>query len=189
MKDRIVRFLNDLDAALTPVAGDDRLALYHIGRSALVRQYGFAAATEDIDVIDPRGDPRLMKEAERLFGKGTPKALEHGLYLEGVPEGLPPVSGGCYTRATEADETWKVIALFHLEAHDLAVTKLKRFARKDQEDIRGMCDLGLLDPDTLGTRVDAAWWLSHEKDGDPGREAAFASLRVVQKYLRDGVWS
>ena len=59
---------------------------------------------------------------------------------------------------------------------------------KDQEDIQGICDLGVLDPGTLQERVEAAYWLTHEKDGDPGREAAFASLRVVQRYLHEGIW-
>jgi hypothetical protein len=81
-----------------------------------------------------------------------------------------------------------VIRLYHLEVHDLTVTKLKRFSLKDQEDIQGICDLGVLDPGTLQERVEAAYWLTHEKDGDPGREAAFASLRVVKRYLSEGIW-
>ena len=40
VKDRIVRFLNALDTALVPVAADERLDLYHIGRSAI---HGFYA--------------------------------------------------------------------------------------------------------------------------------------------------
>lgn len=189
MRDRILRFLSDLDASLQGTAGGEQLNLYHIGRSALVWKHGFASATEDVDVISPRGDPRLMNEALRLFGRNTPKALEHGLYLEEVPEGLPPIWDGCFRRATETNEGWKVVRLFHLEDHDLAVTKLKRFSRKDQEDIREMCDLGLLDPDILTKRVDAAWFLSHEKDDDPGRDAAFTNLRVVRQYLNGGNWS
>jgi hypothetical protein len=51
-----------------------------------------------------------------------------------------------------------------------------------------MCDLGLLDAYTLEMRINAAWFLSHEKDEDEGREAAFTNLRVVQNYLRGGTW-
>lgn len=186
MKQQILSFLEQLDAALIPIANDERLDLYHIGRSALVWKHGFSAATEDIDVVSPRGDRRLMNEAIRLFGKNTVKARELNLYLEEVPEGIPPVWSGCYMRAKEADEKWVVIRLFHLEDHDFAVTKLKRYSRKDEEDIRLMSDLGLLDPETLEKRVEAAWFLSHEKDEDQGREAAFANLKVVQRYLREG---
>ncbi len=47
MRDRILHFLNDLDAALVPHAEGERLDLYHIGRSALVWKHGFVAATHD----------------------------------------------------------------------------------------------------------------------------------------------
>jgi hypothetical protein len=95
MTDLILRFLNDLDAALAPEAGGRRLILYHIGRSALVWQYGFAAATADIDVIHLTTDcSPLLEKALRLYGKETAKAAEYNLYLESVPEGLPPVPAG-----------------------------------------------------------------------------------------------
>ena len=192
MKDRIIAFLNDLNVALVPVAHGERLDLYHIGRSALVWKHGFVAATKDVDVIDHRGTERLMDEAIRLFGKGTAKAREHDLCLEAVPEGLPPVWSGCYKRATEVAERWSVIRLFHLEDHDFAVTKLKRFSTRDQEDIRIMCDQGLLDPETLTGRVRAAYPFHNEqdpdKDDDPWAVAAFAHLKVVVKYLNEGEW-
>ena len=129
-----------------------------------------------------------MEEALRLFGDGTPKAIEYKLYLQEVTEGLPPVWGGCYKRATEVEERWAVIRLFHLEDHDFAVTKLKRFSPKDQEDIRTMCDLELLDPDTLAQRVIAAHPFRHEKDEDAGRVAADENVQVVVNYLQSGVW-
>jgi len=188
MKDRILRFLADLDATLVPAAGGERLDLYHIGRSSLVWKFGFASATEDVDVVCPQGDRRLLEAAVHGFGRNTRKALEHGLYLEEVPQALPPVPGGAYKRAVEVAERWVVLRLFHLESHDLAVTKLKRFARKDQEDIRGLCDLGLLDPDELNRRLESTWWFALEKDGDRDRDATFAHLRTVQRYLREGVW-
>ncbi len=56
MKDRIVRFLNAVDAALVPFAMGERLDLYHIGRSALVWKHGFQSTTEDVDVVRPRQD-------------------------------------------------------------------------------------------------------------------------------------
>jgi len=192
MKDRILAFLTDLDAALVSVADGERLDLYHIGRSALVWKHGFAAATGDIDVIARHGADRLMGVAIRLFGKGTAKAKEHELYLEQVPQALPPVPGRCFNRAQEAAERWSVIRLFHLEDHDFTVTKLKRFSAKDREDIRTMCDAGLLDPDTLAERVRAAYPYHNEdnpdKDDDPGARAAFEHLQVVVKYLNEGEW-
>jgi hypothetical protein len=192
MKHRLIAFLNDLDAALVPIANGERLDLYHIGRSALVWKHGFAAQTEDVDVIAQLGNERLMSEAIRLFGKGTDKAKEHERYLEEVPPGLPPVWAGCLKRASEVAEKWSVIRLFHLEDHDFAVTKLKRFSTKDREDIRTMCDGNLLNPDTLTERVRAAYPFHNEhnpdKDDDPGAKAAFDHLQVVVKYLNEGEW-
>jgi hypothetical protein len=183
MKDRILRFLNDLDRALEPIAGGDQLLLYHIGRSALIWSYGFDSTTADLDFIHPKGADLLVGEAERMFGRGTSKARDHGLYLEFVPEGLPPVPAGAEKRAAEVGEQWTVIRLFHLEAHDLAVTKLKRFEPKDREDVRQLCDIGEIDPARLEESLEKAFRFSTPKDGDPHRDRAFAHLRRVQAYL------
>jgi Nucleotidyltransferase of unknown function (DUF6036) len=188
VKDRILRFLNDLDTGLVPHANGERLDLYHIGRSALVWKHGFIAATQDVDVVKPQGDERLMALALSLFGKGTGKAKDHGLFLEEVVSAFPPLPAGFRNRATEAAEQWVVIRLFHLDDHDLAVSKLRRFAAKDREDVRNLCDLGLLDPAVLEQRLESALWHIHPKDGDPFRDVPFANLRIVQKYLSDGVW-
>ena len=180
MNEQISRFLDDLDSSLASVAGERRLDLYHIGKSALVWKYEFVGATEDIDVItSPVGGP-LLDEAVRLFGKGTPKATSLGLYLDVVSEGLPPVPGGFRHRAEEVFGNWSVIRVFHLEPNDLAATKLKRFAVKDRQDVREMCDEGLLDPEVLQQRLESAFMFVHEKDEDPNRENAFAHLRIVQ---------
>jgi hypothetical protein len=189
MKDVILRFLNGLDEALVPHAGGEQLTLYHIGRSSLVWKYGFATATADVDVVHPNGTVRLLGIALQLFGKGTAKAREHGLYLEQVPPGLPPIWWGCRNRATEVVENWKVIRLYHLDAHDMVITKLKRFSIKDQEDIGQLCDLGVVDMETLRTRLNGAYPFAHEKDEDPGREAAFENIEKVIRYLESGDWS
>jgi hypothetical protein len=51
-----------------------------------------------------------------------------------------------------------------------------------------MCDLGLLDPDILAKRVEAAYPWRHPKDEDEGRAAADENVKVVLNYLRVGVW-
>ena len=189
MKDRILRFLTELDTALVAVAAGERLDLYHIGRSAVAWQYGIAELTDDMDVIQPAGGTTpLMAEALRLFGKGTANARAHDLYLEVVPAGLPPVPPGCRNRATEYPGGWAVVRLFHLDPHDLAATKLKRFAGKDRQDIRWLCDLDLLDPDVLHARLRTAWHSEKdEDDGDHEQTRAFTNLRTVQKYLRNEI--
>jgi hypothetical protein len=106
------------------------------------------------------------------------------LYLEVVEQGLPPVPAGYEKRATRAEGPWRVIELYHLDPHDLAATKLRRFAPKDRADVRLLCDRDLLDPDRLEEILEKAFWFTLEKDGDEFRDAAFRSLRTVQRYLR-----
>ena len=183
MKDRIVRFLSDLDAALVPVAESERLPLYHLGRSALIWKYGFSSATKDVDFIQPSEESSLAARALQLFGNGTAKAIEHGLYLEFVPSALPPVAAGYKKRAQEFDGGWRAIQLFELEAHDLAVTKLRRFAAKDRQDLIDMCDSELLDPEELGRRFESAMW---PYIGVRFREDAEVNLRTIQKYILTG---
>ena len=77
----------------------------------------------------------------------------------------------------------KVIQLFELEAHDLAVTKLRRFAPRDQQDLKDMCDLGLLNAAELEKRFESAMW---PYVGDRFREDAEVNLRTIQKYLKTG---
>jgi hypothetical protein len=141
-------------------------------------------ATSDVDVVYPGGHSDLVDLALAEFGYGTAKARQHDLYLQLVPSGLPPLSGGARKRAREAPGPWAVIHVLYLEPNDLAVTKLTRFAARDREDIRMLGDLGLLDADELEKRLEVAYYFHLDKDGNPRRDAAFTNLRTVQRYLR-----
>lgn len=88
--------------------------------------------------------------------------------------------GGYEKRAKRIQGPWTVLKVFHLDLHDLAATKLRRFAAKDREDIRQLCDLGHLDPNVLEEILEKAFRWSLDKDGDPHRDAAFTHLRIVQ---------
>jgi hypothetical protein len=184
VKDRILAFLNAIDEALAPVAEGKQLDLYHIGRSALVWEYDYVATTADFDVLQPKGSAELLEVALAQFGKGTDRARELGLYLEVVPDGLPPAPVGYDKRAHLVEGTWRVLRVFHLEPHDLAATKLRRFAPKDREDIRQLCDLNVLNAEQLEQTLEKAFPFNLEKDGDEFRDAAFRNLRTVQQYLR-----
>jgi hypothetical protein len=184
MKDRIRAFMDDLDVTLQPHANGETLIVYHIGRSALVWDYDYAATTSDIDLFRPKGDQRLIEIAMKSFGRGVPKAIEHGLYLDPVDDALPPAPAGCEKRARQVAGQWQVLRIYHLERHDLAATKMRRFAPKDREDIRMLCDLGLLEEKQLEETLEKAFRFNLDKDGDPYRDSAFANLAVVQRYLR-----
>lgn len=184
MKDRIVLFLTAVDDALAAVAEGKTLDIYHIGRSALVWAYGYIETTTDIDVLCPRGEEALVEAALRLFGRETEGAKAHGLYLDVVNEAYPPMPGGYERRAKQVENPWKVLRVFHLDPHDLAASKLRRFAARDRQDIRQLGDWGHLDPDRLHEILEKAFPFNLEKDGDEFRDAAFRNLRVVQQYLR-----
>lgn len=187
MKDRIRAFLDAIDAALASVANDKTLDVYHIGRSALVWEYDYIATTADFDILQPKGNTELVEVALAQFGKGTARARELGLYLEIVPEGLPPAPVGYEKRARVVEGPWRVLRVFHLDPHDLAATKLRRFAAKDREDIRQLCDLGVLDEQQLERTLEKAFLFNLDKDGDEFRDAAFRHLRIVQQYLRGDI--
>ncbi|HZT81768.1 MAG TPA: DUF6036 family nucleotidyltransferase, partial [Gemmataceae bacterium] len=139
-------------------------------------------STRDFDIIWMR-EQRLEDRALELFGKGTPNAERLGLYLDAVPQGLPPVPQWFRTRCQPVPGGWNVIRLWKLEPHDLAATKLKTFRPQDRQDLQFLCDLGLLKATDLKRSLDSAFLWSLEKDGDPDREAAFNHLQVVSDYL------
>jgi hypothetical protein len=183
MTDEIHRFLAALDQALEALAaGEFRLDLYLLGRSALVLQYGARVSTRDFDIVQMRGSP-LEEKAVALFGKDTANARALGLYLDPVPQGLPPLPQWFRKRCRPIAGDWRVLRLWALEPHDYAATKLKSFRAKDREDLRFLCDQGLLDPAELRRSVESAFVWVAEKDDDPDRDRAFLHLERVTDYL------
>ena len=183
MRDQILRFLKAIDDALAGRANEgDHLDLYLIGRAALILFHDVgrgSAMTADVDVvqISQTREP-LFQLALELFGAGT--RATHGLYLEAVPSGLPPMPGAFRARSQPfAEESYRVLMVHQLEVHDLVVSKLRRFAAKDRQDIRELCDKGLLRPEELKSAFDSAFVWTTEKDGDDARDNASAALQSV----------
>ncbi len=187
MKERIEAFLLDLDQALAAQAPGQRLAIYHLGRSALVWEYDYSATTQDLDIVCPDGPEALIALALQLFGKDTRKAQEHRLYLEVIPSAFPPLPVGYKGRARMVAGSWSVLSVYRLDPHDLVASKLRRFAAKDREDIRLLCDLVPIDPDRLQFLLEEAFPFNMEKDGDEYRDRTFRHLRIVQQYLRQEI--
>lgn len=177
-KDDIIRFLEAIDADLVPHAGrGERLECYILGRSALILNCGVNLGTKDVDLVNHGDETVLLIKAFELFGKGTPHALEWGLYLEKVPAGLPPVPGHYRKMAEELPGTWKILNPKLLEPHDLAVTKLKRFHAKDREDLRILCDSGKLTKADLEEAFVSAFQFGIDEEED-------SSYQGVQKHFR-----
>jgi hypothetical protein len=188
MRDQILAFLAALDEALTTLAlPTERLELYPIGRSALILFYGLglgAGVTRDFDVVRLSSRPqRLLDLALDQSGQGTPLALQYGLYLEPVPEGLPPIPNWFEKRCTVFDGRWRVLDVRRPEVHDLAVTKMKSFRTQDRRDLQFLCDRELLNAADLSASLERPFLWSMDKDGDPDRDRAFKNLRRVIAYL------
>jgi hypothetical protein len=189
MNEQIRQFLDQLDAELAAHARTgEYLDLYHIGRSALVLHYGVKLSTRDFDFIQMR-ESRLEANALESFGKDTLNAERLGLYLDAVPQGLPPVPQRFRKRCQRVAGNWKVLRLWRLEPHDFAATKLRIFRPQDRQDLRFLCDQGLLNPVELRGSLESAFAWSLEKDDDPAREAAFANLERVIDYLEGRISS
>jgi hypothetical protein len=177
----LLHFLRAIDAELTMHAKEgENVDLHLLGRSALILGYGLNLMTKDVDIVDIHDSP-LQKIAVETFGRDTPAAKRLGFYLESVSSGLPPLPGGYQAHCIDIDGSWTVIRPKRPEANDLAVTKLKRFHAKDREDVRILCDRGLLDAATLRERLDSAHAFTEE--GEKGREDAYANLETVIDYL------
>jgi len=188
MRERILKFLAAIDAMLVLQAAEgQRLDLYVIGKAAVILFYGgeqAGAMTSDVDVVQISYPPvPLLSIALERFGKGTPAAKEHDLYLESVADGVPPLAGSFRKRCTRMAGDWKALAVWQPEANDLAASKLKRYASKDKDDLRHLCDNGLLQPESLRRSLEGAFIWETEESGDLGRERAFANLDKLIAYL------
>jgi hypothetical protein len=183
-RSQIVSFLHAIDEELAKYAQEgERLDLYLLGRSALVVRYGLSLATKDVDLVMRGEVPQLQARAFELFGKGASNAQKWGLYLEGVPEGLPPVPGSYRRLSVELPGKWKVVRPKQLDPHDLAITKLRRFHAGDREDLRILCDSGDLTPEGLKRALDSAYPFGMDEEEDPGCERVNRHFRKVIEYL------
>ena len=189
MREQILKFLNAIDGGLVSHAAEgQRLDMYVIGKAAVILFYGgeqAGAMTSDVDVVQisyPR-DP-LLEVALKQFGKETSGAKQHGLYLESVVSGIPPLAGSFKNRCTPMTGEWKVLRVWQPEANDLAASKLKRYAAKDRDDLRYLCDKGLLQEEKVRQSLEGAFIWETEETGDPNRERAFANLEKLIAYLQ-----
>ena len=106
-----------------------------------------------------------------------------GLYLEGVPPGLPPVPGSYRRLSVELPGNWKVLRPRQLDPHDLAVTKLKRFHAGNREDLRILCDAGDLNREGLERALNSAYPFGMDEEEDPGCKRTNENFRKVIDYL------
>jgi hypothetical protein len=177
----LLAFLGAVDAEVARHAVEgETLDLYLLGRSALILGYGVRLMTKDVDVVDDAGS-RLLPIAVQEFTRGGARHAGLGLYLEAVSSGLPPLPIGYQGRCVDVPGPWRVIRPRRPEAHDLVVTKLRRFHAGDREDVRILCDAGVVDEGVLRERFDLAFAFSDQDD--PQVVTAKANLGRVADYL------
>jgi hypothetical protein len=196
MTDQIRVFLDRLDEELLPFAKDGaRYDMFLFGRAALVLSHGFSLSTQDIDIVWTRSSA-LEQKAIELVGKGSRLAKSLGLYLDPVPQGLPPLPSGFRNRCEPIPGNWKVLRVWVLEVHDLATTKLKSFRPQDREDLQMLCDRGLLNATKLAESLRSAFPFRSPKIEDaeddpdsPDWSRALANLKRVEAYLAGSIGS
>ena len=189
MKDRILAFLQAIDNDLaTGLPAGEIPDLYIIGKAAIILFYDghlSGAMTSDVDLVTIGYPPtQALQTILTRFGKDSPARKVHDLYLEAVPDVIPPLAGAFRRRCVRFVQTWQYIRVWQPDANDLATSKLKRFATKDREDIKHLCDNGFVQEDKLRQSLDEAYLWETEETGDPDRESAFANLDKVLAYLR-----
>ncbi len=167
-----------LGAAAQP---GEHLDLYQLGSAALVMHYNMQRLTRDFDVVMMR--TQLEALAVELFGKGSANAAALGIYLELVPQGVPPLPQWYTKRSVAVPGPWKVLRLWRPQPADLAATKLKCYRSQDRQDLKFLCDQRLITAQGLRQSLESAFIWVHEKDDDPGRDRAFANLARVVDYL------
>ena len=109
--------------------------------------------TEDLDFISAIDIAHSAPiNLESLAGKGTAFHRQHKMYVQYVGVSTPPCDYRQRLVAVYPQAQWKNLRLFGLEAHDLALSKIERNNRRDSQDVRGLAQAGLIDPDILEAR-------------------------------------
>ena len=143
-------FLAALDAAVgTPVA-IQCLGGFVLEHACRIQR---DKPTEDIDFLSAIDIAHSAPiNIESLAGKGSAFHRQHKLYVQYVGVSTPPCHYQQRLVAMYPQVQWKNLRLFALEAHDLALSKIERNNRRDSQDVRGLAQAGLIDPDVLESR-------------------------------------
>lgn len=158
----LAAFLKHIDEQ---IPGSQKAQLYIGGGAALLLAYDGELATDDVDCIGVK--KQLLKKLYERAGKGSDIHRQTGYYLDLVPPGKFPQEWGWRGRAKGI----KVPGVMHmeikvLEIHDLILSKLRRFAGKDQDDIKWLCDRPEFDVAILRSRYRAARGLYDHDERD-----------------------
>lgn len=152
----IEALLRELDRSWKPL-GDGKVPLDVIGSGALMLQADYIRATKDGDILEVQtlSDP-VKRALLALAGKGSALHARFGIYLDIVLNGLPFLPHPPLFHPAQALTALEHFQVRALDIVDVAVSKLIRFNRNDQSDIRAMADRRLLDHARLVERFKLA---------------------------------
>jgi hypothetical protein len=168
------------------VPSNEKTVLYLGGGAAILLVYDGQLRTDDVDLIGERTG--LLKRLSEEAGKGSELHRATDYYLDIVPPGLFPQEWGWRSRTTRLElPGLQHIELRVLELHDLILSKLKRFAGKDQEDIRGLCEREEFDIDILRSRYTGAR-LPYDHDEREKLDANFRFIETAFLALEPTHW-
>jgi hypothetical protein len=168
----LLALLKRLDEHLTP---GQTAELYLGGGAAILLAYNGKLATVDVDFIGEESG--LLLELSQFAAKGSETHRLTKLYLDIVPPGMFPADLGWRNRTIPVSPPeLHRLKIRVLEIHDLVISKLKRFAGKDRQDIRGLCGRPELNVQTLRARYREARLLSDYDE----RERLDQNFNVVE---------
>jgi hypothetical protein len=139
MKSSLDALLNAIDVFVGRHApAPPKTALQVIGGSAVVLGYGSTHATKDLDLVGPSGDD-LLQKLHGALGKESDAPVRYGAYVDYVWSAFAHAPRGYEGRSRAVEGAWSNIEVWVLDAHDVIVTKLKRFSPIDRRDITWLC--------------------------------------------------
>ena len=144
-------FLEALDESLR--AG---MQLHCIGGFVVTLLYGLSRETSDLDVLTAVPHDGLA-ELQRSAGEHSLLHRRFKVYLQPVRIATYPEDYADRLVPMCADLALRRLAVFGLEAHDLALTKLERNFDKDRQDVQSLASSGLIDEATLRRRYETEY--------------------------------
>ena len=150
-------FIQELDASWSPPE-PHRLPLRIIGSTALMLQTSYERGTKDTDILETAALPKAAEtRLISLAGHGTALHRRHRMYLDIVRHALPFLPEEPVWHAdTALSPRLSNFTIYMLDPVDVVVSKLKRFNHFDQEDIRAMIELEVVEHAALIDRFCSA---------------------------------
>jgi hypothetical protein len=139
--ERIEDFFHAIDRACD-FRGRPRSRLRVIGSAALMFQADYERGTTDSDIVETDLPDDVRDRLRSIAARGTPLARDHGMHLDLVNVAILLIPQPARWHRVEQLRDLRWFDVEMLDIVDVVVSKLKRFASKDREDITAMVQRG-----------------------------------------------